>query len=69
MEFLLKIWIDEPQFCNGCPSLDTITADDPMCKSGEFYMKHENIGKGKPNWIVRRPRGCPLREVPDEVQP
>ena len=59
-EFMLRVCLDEPEFCNNCPSLEMMSCDDPMCKSGEFFMKHEDVGTEKPDWIVRRPKGCPL---------
>jgi hypothetical protein len=62
-DFIMRVWLDEPDFCGECPGLDNISEEQPKCKPGGFWLRNENIGKHSPNWVVRRPRGCPLMPI------
>ena len=67
-EFVTTIILEEPEFCSECPMLDNLSGDQPRCKKGEFWLRNENIGKDSPNWVVRRPRGCPLAPLESLTQ-
>lgn len=64
IEFFLKVPLEDPNYCDGCPALvaDGATA---TCETGEFSMRREMLENVEEavsigNWRTIRPKGCPL---------